>query len=400
MSHGLRKAVDHLRACVTPPGLTDAQLLNRFLSERDESAFATLVRRHGAMVLGVCRRILRDAHDSEDAFQATFLVLAQKARSVLNTDALASWLYTVAYRIALEGRKRNARRRQRERVVDVMPHPQMKSEEAADWRPLLDYELNRLPEKLRSAVVLCDLEGRTRKEVARQLGVPEGTLSSRLASARRLLAERLGRRGISLSGGALAVAMSATASAGVPATLVGSTARFAALVAAGQLTMVSSSVVLLMKGALKSMLIAKLKATLTTVLVVATLGVSGLVYCAAGAGQPGQAAKKPASELEALRHENELLKVNLRVTLEKIQSLEKEVVDLKRRTQADVNALKGYSVWLEVKAENRMESANPAIDGALKWLRETQDADARKRALDQIDSALKKLRGQQPQQAK
>jgi hypothetical protein len=294
----------------------------------------------------------------------------------MKREAVGSWLYTVAYRTALEARKSKARRHRRERVVAVMPDPEMKPAEPDDWRPLLDHELNRLPEKYRTAVVLCDLEGRTRKDVSRQLGVPEGTLSSRLASARRLLAERLGRHGITLSGGALAMARSESASAGVPPTLVRATAKAAVLVAAGRLGAISVPVSILMKGTVQAMFIAKLKATLGTVLVVAMLGGSGLVYCAAGAGQPAPAAKKPVSELEALRHENELLKVNLRVTLEKIQSLEKQVMDLKGRVKATAAATNNY-YWL-------------------KWLRETEDADAKKRALDQIESALKKLRGQQP----
>ena len=154
---------------------------------RDEAAFAALVRRHGPMVLGVCRRVLRNAHDAEDAFQATFLVLVRKAGVAPAPGAVGDWLYGVAYRTALKaagaGRRRGARKRGRWRTCPSrQPRPDARG---ADLQPVLDEELSRLPDKYRGAVVLCDLEGKTRKEAARQLGVPEGTLSGRLATARR-----------------------------------------------------------------------------------------------------------------------------------------------------------------------------------------------------------------------
>src|SRR5262249_30729108 len=154
--------------------------LKQFIAARDQIAFATLVRRHGRMVLGISRRILGDWHDSEDVLQATFLVLAQKARMVGNRQALASWLYKVAYRIALKAKARRDRRRQREVQVDVMPHRCTGLPPVADWEALLDEELHRLPEKYRLPVILCDLEGRTRTEVERKLKLAAGTLSSRL----------------------------------------------------------------------------------------------------------------------------------------------------------------------------------------------------------------------------
>ena len=145
--------------------------------------------RHGPMVLSVCRRIMRDFHDAEDSFQATFLVLARKAASLVVLESLGCWLYGVAYRAALETREFNSRRRTREGPMNDVSDPQVMPAEGQDWRPLLDRELNRLPEKYRAAIVLCDLEGRTRKESARLLKVPEGTLSSRLATGRQMLAE-------------------------------------------------------------------------------------------------------------------------------------------------------------------------------------------------------------------
>src|SRR5262249_45081010 len=152
----------------------------KFISSRDEIAFTALVRRHGRMVLGISRRVLGNLHDSEDVFQATFLVLAQKARMVGKREALASWLYKVAYRIALKAKAKNERRRQKETQVETMAHFPTATPPIQDWEILLDEELNRLPEKYRVPIILCDLEGRTRKEVEQQLTLGAGTLSGRL----------------------------------------------------------------------------------------------------------------------------------------------------------------------------------------------------------------------------
>jgi RNA polymerase sigma factor (sigma-70 family) len=337
---GLSNLVACLRQALPPPdapGLSDGQLLERFLAERDEAAFAALVRRHGPLVFGVCRRVLGNVHDAEDAFQAAFLVLARKAKAVLKRAAVGSWLYTVAYRTALEARAANARRRQVEKQVSAMPHPEVAPPEPQDWRPLLDQELSRLPEKYRAPVVLCDLGGVSRRDAARQLSLSEGTLSSRLATARRMLAKRLARHGLALSGGALAAALSqGAASAHVPMPLVWSTAKAAALVAAGQLAAVATPAALLTKGVLKTMFLAKLKAAAVMVAVLAALGVSGFVCYTSGGSGTALAAppEKAPNELEELRKENDLLKINLRVTLEKIKAQEAELLALKDQVQA------------------------------------------------------------------
>src|SRR5262249_23067276 len=143
--------------CQLNPGLTDGQLLARFVACRDECAFTTLVRRHGPMVLSVCRRALHHEQDAEDAFQAAFLVLARKAQSVAKRESVGSWLYSVAYHVALKARGVGARRRARERQVDVLPQPVVSPTEPQDWRPLLGRELESLPEKYRAALVLCEL---------------------------------------------------------------------------------------------------------------------------------------------------------------------------------------------------------------------------------------------------
>ncbi len=209
--------------------LGDGELLDRFLRGREETAFALLVQRHGAMVLGVCRRLLSDAHDAEDAFQATFLVLARKAADIRTTGSLASWLHGVARKVAGRARLRDARRLAREREALTMPRPEPCDE--LSWRELrdvLDEELASLPEKYRTPLVLCYLEGKTHGQAAAEIGCPRTSLSSRLAKARALLHERLTRRGLALSAAALAVALTEDAAASsVPALLTLATVRAA-----------------------------------------------------------------------------------------------------------------------------------------------------------------------------
>ncbi len=263
-------------------GLTDAHLLESFLARRDEAAFAALVERHGPMVWGVCRRVLRDHCDAEDAFQATFLLLARKAASILRRELVGGWLYRVAYRTALEARAVRAKRQARERQVKQMPERETAPVEAwHDLRPLLDQELDRLPDKYRVPIILCDLEGRSRKEVARQLKLPEGTLSSRLATARQMLAGRLVRHGLSVSGGALAAALAQSATlAGVPNSLAASTAKAATVLAAGgaPATAVPVKVGALMEGVSKAMLLTKLK--IVSALLLLSLAVTGAGFLA------------------------------------------------------------------------------------------------------------------------
>ncbi|MFL5340308.1 MAG: sigma-70 family RNA polymerase sigma factor [Gemmataceae bacterium] len=272
-----RQVVRQLRrfAVRETDALTDGQLLDCFVAQRDEAAFAALVRRHGPMVWGVCRRIVGHAEDAEDAFQAAFLVLARKASTVRPRELVGHWLYGVASRTALKAKAVAARRRERERQVPVMPPAEIISPADVDWLPLLDRELGRLPEKYRVPIVLCDLEGRTRRDVARQLKVPDGTLSNRLASGRRMLARRLARHGVTLSAGALAAALVADGSAGVPAPLVVAAVRAATADALPDA--VSSAAVTLSEGVIKAMLLNRLK--LTTVI----LTLSGLIALGLGA---------------------------------------------------------------------------------------------------------------------
>jgi RNA polymerase sigma factor (sigma-70 family) len=231
------------------------------------------------MVWGVCRRVLGHHQDAEDAFQAVFLVLVRKAATIRNKDKVAHWLHGVAHQTALKARAVAARTRTRERQVPEMPEPMVAEQDRwNDLQPLLDQELGRLPEKYGAVIVLCDLEGKTRKEAAQQLGWPEGTTNSRLARARIMLAKRLARHGLTVSGGALAALLACnTAQATVPPSLKSLTIKTASLVAVGQAVppgLVSVKAASLTEGVLKSMLVAKLKIW-TLVVVVAVVLVVG-----------------------------------------------------------------------------------------------------------------------------
>src|SRR5262249_44880884 len=185
--------------------ITDRDLLVRFVRGHDQEAFAGLVERHGAMVLGVCRRVLSHDQDAEDAFQAVFPVAAGKAASLRWQDTIGPWLYQVAYRVALKARASAARRHGRERELIDMPHEVASNLDiqSAELRLILDEELNRLPAKYRAPLVLCYLQGKTNVEAASELGWTKGTVSGRLARGRDLLRRRLTRRGVSLPAGAL-----------------------------------------------------------------------------------------------------------------------------------------------------------------------------------------------------
>ena len=209
----LAPLLQHLRRAASPTdgGLTDGQLLEAFVTARDEAAFEALVRRHGPMVLGVCCRILRDTHDAEDAFQATFLVLARKAGSIHKQPSVGSWLYGVAYRISRQAQRRLARQGRREHprpeALPERPDPYPEPGQEVSLREalaILDEELGRLPEKFRAPVVLCYLQGKTNEEAARELGCPAGTVFSRLSRGREMLRHRLTRRGMVLSASVLA----------------------------------------------------------------------------------------------------------------------------------------------------------------------------------------------------
>jgi RNA polymerase sigma factor (sigma-70 family) len=309
------EVLQHLgRMALLPAEPTDRQLLEDYLSRHDEAALGALVRRHGPMVWGVCRRVLPDYHDAEDAFQATFLVLTRRAASIASRELLANWLYGVAHQTALNARTMAARRRGRETQVAEMPEPAATEPEVlSDLRPLLDEELSRLPEKYRAVIVLCDLEGKTRTEAARQLGRPEGTVGGWLARARAMLAKRLARRGITISCGALAMMLSrSVVSADVPPSVMSSTIKVASLFAASQADAIPVRVAALTQGVLNAMLLSKLKNAAVALVAALFLvaGAAALIPQTSAGERPsptapdqGEAKAKTQWEYKALSHE-------------------------------------------------------------------------------------------------
>ena len=261
---------------------TDGQLLERFAVRREEAAFAALVVRYGPMVLGVCRRVLQHEQDAEDAFQASFLVLARKAGAIRRRESVGGWLYQVAYHIAVKARAGAARRRLLEQQVSEM-FPTDSAEEAGwrELRPVLDEELSRLPRKYRDPLVSCYLQGKSNRQAADELGWPAGSMSRRLERARELLRERLVRRGITLSTGLLAAVLTENASATVPATMLAPTVRAAMLFTAGNTVAVgalSAPAAHIAQGVLKTMFYTKLKIAVAALLAVSVVtGGAGVV---------------------------------------------------------------------------------------------------------------------------
>jgi RNA polymerase sigma factor (sigma-70 family) len=288
LAHLLRR----LRQAIGVPAggeTTDSHLLAQFVRDRNEQAFAALLERRGPMVLAVCRQVLGDSHDAEDAFQATFLVLAQKAASVRQGESLAGWLHRVAYHTALRARARAAQRKDHERQARNMAQPDSLSELAfGELRPVLHEEVNRLPGKFRHPVILCYLEGKTNEEAAAELGWPVGTVKGRLALARELLRSRLTRRGLALSAAVFAVESGRTL-AREPLTAA-LTQHTLDICLHGSLAAVPSSVSTLAQATMNAMWYAKVKMVglgLAALLVLGTAG--GLIRGLTGAfpGKPG-----------------------------------------------------------------------------------------------------------------
>jgi RNA polymerase sigma factor (sigma-70 family) len=311
----LPSVLDQLRRVVVrhgDGGLSDAQLLQRFATKRDEAAFEVLVWRHGPMVLGVGRRVLRNPDDAEDVLQATFLALIRQAPSIRRGGALAGWLHNVAYRIALRAREKRGKLGLGQAAVEAAPAPPPAAEE--HWRdlwPVLDEELRRLPPKYRTPLVLSYLQGLTNQGVAAEMGCPVGTVFTRLARGRQLLRQRLARRGVTLTAGALSAVLAPAATApALRAGLARATARAARAFAAGPgaaAGMPSAKVIALTEGVGNMVGVSRLKlvSVLAILLAVAGSG-AGLLALrgaprepeiaprnAAAADQPAGAAKPP-----------------------------------------------------------------------------------------------------------
>jgi RNA polymerase sigma factor (sigma-70 family) len=296
LTTGLVRFLGSVAGLPGSPVLSDGELLTRFASGSGD-AFAVLMRRHGPGVLGVCRRVLRDSPDVEDAFQATFLVLARKAASLRWPERLGGWLHGVAYNAASKARQRAARRRDGERraarPVAAAPDEAM----GRDLSPVLDAELRRLPDRLRTPVVLCYLQGRTVRDAARLMECPRGTVLSRLAKARGLLRTRLTRRGLTVTGGLVAAGAGLpNAAAQVPAPLLAATLRAALALSSGAGAGVGSAQAFgLARQLLRAASVARLRQVAAGALALAAVAVGAcLAAFQSPAGPPSDPAPKAA----------------------------------------------------------------------------------------------------------
>jgi RNA polymerase sigma factor (sigma-70 family) len=349
----LHATADHVRrlARCSAGERTDKELLEAFTRRQDEGAFAALVSRYSALVMGVCRRALGHHHDAEDAFQATFLVFARKAGSIRRQEALASWLYGVAHRAALDVKRCLLRQRDKEqrgarREATGPP-------EDLSWREvqgLLDEEVEALPESFRQAFVLCAMHGLSKPEAARQLGLKEGTVASRLARARRRLQQRLADRGVTLS--ALMGVLELSREGAVAGASVRATAALVVADAAGACSSstVPARVAALADGVTSAMLLTKTKVATALVLLGALLAAGAGVLFAPLAAQPstGQEKSTPAAKGKAVGHLQER---------ERLGGVPARVVD------PDGRPVKGAKVYLmrEARMEERPSELHPAV---------------------------------------
>jgi RNA polymerase sigma factor (sigma-70 family) len=382
----------------TSNGLTDAQLLDRFKARSDlsssEAAFAGLMARHGPMVLGVCRRALRNPDDVADAFQATFLILVRKAASVRVDDSLGRWLYGVSRRVAVRAKRAAARRLTRDvREIEFAADPAVEAT-LSELRAVLDEEIGRLPAKFRSAVVLCELEGFGHDEAARQLGCAVGTVKSRLSRAREKLRSRLIRRGVAPTAWAL-YAESTTAA--VPAELMETTAKSAIGSAGG---MISPSVTLLIQGVLRAMFLKKLSMVAIAVVVSLVLATSAGVWARQAATPPaadasvGQLAQKKVaveSELVSAARSTapdfgEFQEVEDQL-MDRLELLRLDVGLLNAETQARLNGIQHQNSEL---VQVQLRDKGPANDEQIESIKERL-GDARKEYLLKKKELSKKL---------
>ncbi len=293
----LQKQIRGLVAAQCPSPHSDMHLLQQFISDRDEAAFATLVKRHGNMVLGVCRSVLKHQQDAEDTFQAAFLVLARKANAIRKKDALGSWLHGVAYRLSLKACAKAGRRRERV-LLNEDPVAACSGDDLAlrELRAILNEELARLGDKHRTPLLLCYWEGRTRDEAAELLGMTADTFKKRLEHARQLLGNRLVRRGLALSTAGFATLLSSSGvQAALPSVLINTTAQAALAFSLGNTAAVPAAVLALANGAIHSMNLTQWTTALLSILLLGGLG-AGIGHYAFATGATDGGAVQAAGE--------------------------------------------------------------------------------------------------------
>jgi RNA polymerase sigma factor (sigma-70 family) len=389
MLHFLRRLVAVRDGDVT----SDGQLVARFVQTHEEAAFAELLRRHGPMVLGVCRRVLGNSADTDDAFQATFLVLVRKAGSLGAPESVANWLHGVAHRTALKARTEAAKRRAREREVVEMPAAESSDEFLwSDLKPLLDEEIQRLPARYRTPFVLCHLEGKTNEEAARLIGCPKGTVLSRLARARERLRTRLTKRGVTLSAAVLAaVVTERTASATVPAALAATTLRaslsFAATGAAAGI--VSTHVLTITEGVVQAMFMSKFKMAALMLVAAGLLAGAGMVGYSALTAGPAQDPKAETERAKEPRSRDDFEERRAAIELKrKLQPLmEKRLEAVKELMRARTEELLAGKVTVEVLLEsshNLLKAQQEMSDKPVDQLKMRQDHFQRMKQVQEI----------------
>ncbi|APW60952.1 RNA polymerase sigma factor [Paludisphaera borealis] len=356
------QAIERLFHEGTVSGLSEVQLLERFAARRDEAAFEALVERHGPMVLGVCRRFLRDPNDVDDAFQAVFLVLVRRAGDIRRKDLLGNWLYGVACRVAVRARSMAVRRPATtisetdgdQIAVDLRRPTSREADESRSW---LHEEVERLPRRYRQPVVACYFEGRTHEEAATLLGCPLGTVKGRLSRARDLLRKRLERRGLAVPAVALAAQLaSPDLRAAVPVPLASATVRSGLALATGSAVMTTSAISLsvrtLTEGVLHAMVVTHIKAVALPMIVVAAgvlaAGASvaarqnadGKPVPKAAVAQTAPGAEKPTEKATETAPESEALTVADRDFTHRLEAQGRAYRGLQERLQSDLSGVR------------------------------------------------------------
>jgi RND family efflux transporter MFP subunit len=385
--------------------LSDGQLLQQLTTANRPAAFKALVRRHERLVFGVCRRILRDVHDAEDAFQATFLALLRKGHSISRSQALASWLYKVAFRVAINLRARRARTEDREQPLAfadsvAAPTSLNLSLEMQELRALLDEELERLPERFRAPLVLCYFEGRTLDEAAEHLGCPRGTVASRLARGRERLRVRLTRRGLAITSAALVAGLAKPGwSVAAPLTLIGSTVQFAKVGGGAAGAVISAKVLTLTAEVLRAMFIKKFITAVTVLAISASVllmggGVGMHVYRSAAAEPAERAADvSPPVPQESPSQQQKAPPEKEKPELPKVTVVKPVIKEVERTAgfNARLQASKTYNVTAAVNGRVAsiicQEGAAVKKDDVLFELDRTALKEARQRAAANLEIA-------------